>query len=205
MNIAGKYLNGLKADVLDFADRFRKDCEGVAALEFALIAPIMIMLFVGTLEVSAAVSVNRKVSRISSVVGDLVTQSSDLDASEISNIMDVASDIMEPYSNTVKIRITGIEIASGNATVTWSCHKSWTKANVGSAYTVPPNIKTNGTNLVAARVQTVYQPMVGWVRYNAPTPSGSSSTGISFENTSVTMDEEIFLRPRKSSTINVSC
>ncbi len=205
MTTAGKFSKGVKAGLIDFADRFRKDCEGVAALEFALIAPIMIMLFVGTLEVSAAVSVNRKVSRISSVVGDLVTQSDKLTASDISNIMDVASDIMEPYSNTVKIRITGIKIESGNATVEWSCHKSWTKANVGSAYTVPSNIKTDGTNLVAARVQTVYQPMVGWVRYTAPTSSSGSSAGISFENTSVTMDEEIFLRPRKSSTIDVTC
>lgn len=197
-----KFLEDLKVNAIDFADKFRKDCEGVAALEFALIAPIMIMLFVGTLEVSAAVSVNRKVSRISSVVGDLVTQSEELDNTKISNIMDVASDIMEPYDNTVKIRISGMNIAGGNATVAWSCHKSWTKAAVGSIYTVPATIKTDGSYLVAARVQTVYQPMVGWVRYGAP---GTGNDRISFDSTSVTMDEEIFLRPRKGATIDVTC
>lgn len=205
MSIAGKFLKELNAGISDITYRFRKDCEGVAALEFALIAPIMIMLFVGTLEVSAAVSVNRKVSRISSIVGDLVTQSQTLIGSDINNIMDVASDIMEPYSNTVQIRISGLDITGGNAVVVWSCHQSWSKATVGSHYTVPANIKTDGTYLVAARVQTLYQPMVGWVRYSAPTASSSSSTGISFDNTSVTMDEEIFLRPRIGSSVDVTC
>jgi len=205
MTIAGEFLKKLNADISDIAYRFRKDCEGVAALEFALIAPIMIMLFVGTLEVSAAVSVNRKVARISSVVGDLVTQSQTLNGTDVANIMNVASDIMEPYSNTVQIRISGLEVVGSNAVVVWSCHQNWSKATVNSNYTVPANIKTDGTYLVAARVQTLYQPMVGWVRYNEPTASSSSSTGISFDNTSVTMDEEIFLRPRIGSSVEVTC
>ena len=92
----------IKFQVTDVMSRFRRDCEGVAALEFALIAPIMIMLFVGTLEVSAAVSVNRKVSRISSVVGDLVTQSDKLTADEVDKIMAVSSDIMRPYTKCCK-------------------------------------------------------------------------------------------------------
>jgi Flp pilus assembly protein TadG len=188
----------LKFSTQNLISRFRDDCKGVAALEFALIAPIMIMLFVGTLEVSAAVSVNRKVSRISSVVGDLVTQSTELNATDITNIMAVSSDIMEPYSNTIKIRITGIDIAGGTATVSWSCNQGWSSLADGSVYTVPNAIKTDGTFLVAARVQTLYQPMVGWARY-------SESAGVSFDNTSVTMDEEIFLRPRVGSSVAVSC
>ncbi len=178
--------------------QFKKNCEGVAALEFALIAPIMIILFVGTLEVSAAVSVNRKISRISSVVGDLVTQSTDLTAADISNIMNVATDLMKPYNNVVKIRISGMQVAAGNAGVTWSCHLNWSKVANGTNYSVPANIRTDGSFLVAARVQTLYQPMVGWARYSA-------SAGISFENSSVLMDEQIFLRPRLGSNVNVNC
>ncbi len=179
---------------------FRKDCEGVAAVEFALIAPLMIMLFIGTLEVSAAVSVNRKISRISSVVGDLVTQNDELDGNAINSIMDVASDIMAPYSNTVKIRITGITVADGDATVVWSCNSHWSSVGTGEDYNVPDSIRTNGTFLVAARVQTDYQPMVGWTRY-----SGSGTGKVSFDQTEITMDEQIFLRPRVGSAVDVTC
>jgi len=198
MAAADSIFESLKFSTQNLISRFRDDCKGVAALEFALIAPIMIMLFVGTLEVSAAVSVNRKVSRISSVVGDLVTQSTELNGTDITNIMNVSSDIMEPYDNAVKIRITGIDISGGTATVTWSCNQGWSSLSNGSVYTVPNAIKTDGTFLVAARVQTTYQPMVGWARY-------SKSTGVSFDNTSVTMDEEIFLRPRIGANVTVSC
>ncbi len=198
MTTIGKITTALKYRVEDIFFRFRKDCEGVAALEFALIAPIMIMLFVGTLEVSAAVSVNRKISRISSVVGDLVTQSAELNGTDINNIMNVSSDIMNPYNNTVKIRITGVEISGGVALVAWSCNQGWSSAEVDVSYDIPENLKTDGTFLVAARVQTVYQPMVGWARY-------SESAGVSFDSTSVTMDEEIFLRPRIGSSVSVTC
>ncbi len=179
---------------------FRKDCEGVAAVEFALIAPLMIALFIGTLEVSAAVSVNRKVSRISSVVGDLVTQNDELTGNAINAIMDVAGDIMAPYSNIVKIRITGITVEDGDATVVWSCNSHWSSAGVGEDYNVPDSIRTDGTFLVAARVQTDYQPMVGWTRY-----SGSGTGAISFDQTEITMDEQIFLRPRVGSAVDVTC
>ncbi len=179
---------------------FRKDCEGVAAVEFALIAPLMIMLFIGTLEVSAAISVNRKVSRISSVVGDLVTQNDELSGSAIASIMDVSSDIMAPYSNVVKIRISGITIEDGDATVTWSCNSNWSSAEEGADYNVPDSINTDGTFLVAARVQTDYQPMVGWTRYD-----GSGTGSISFDKTEITMDEQIFLRPRVGAGVDVDC
>ena len=194
----GNLLAGMNSRFIDITSRFRKDCEGVAALEFALIAPIMIMLFVGTLEVSAAVSVNRKVSRISSVVGDLVTQSGELDGTDIANIMDVSSDIMRPYQNAVKIRITGIEIKGNKAKVVWSCHKDWSAVAEKKVYRVPKKIRINNTFLVAARVQSIYKPMVGWARY-------SETAGVSFDATSVKMDEEIFLRPRIGSGVNVSC
>ena len=198
MTGTGSVLLTLKSRTGEIMSRFRTDCEGVAALEFALIAPIMIMLFVGTLEVSAAVSVNRKVSRISSVVGDLVTQSADLSRSDITNIMDVSSDIMRPYKNVVKIRITVISIDKGKATVVKGCNQNWSSVGSGEIYTVPSKIKINGTVLVAARVQTVYQPMVGWTRHD-------KSSGVKFDNTAVTMNEEIFLRPRIGSNVKVSC
>ena len=59
-------------------ERFRTEIRGVAALEFAIIAPILILMLVGTLEISLAIAVNRKVSRISSTVADLITQSQQL-------------------------------------------------------------------------------------------------------------------------------
>ena len=118
-------------------ERFRSEIRGVAALEFAIIAPILILMFVGTLEVSLAIAVNRKVSRISSSVSDLITQSQTLTTGDVDNIMDIAAKIMLPYSNTVGIVVTGIDVTGSSATVAWSRAVVEPQNAVGAPYTVP--------------------------------------------------------------------
>lgn len=180
------------------AKRLRRSRDGVAALEFALIAPLMILMFVGTLEVSAGVSVNRKVSRISSAISDLVTQSESLTGTDVNNIMDVAADIMRPHNETVKIRISGLAINSGQARVSWSCSSSWSSLPSGTIFPAPSGILIDGTFMVVTQVEVDYTPMVGWARYSA-------TDGVSFDMTGVTMDEQMFLRPRAGNAVSVSC
>ena len=174
------------------------DPAGVSAVEFAIIAPIMILLFVGTMEVSAAASASRKASRIASAVGDLITQSDNLTGTDINNIMDIAADLMEPFDNVVKIRITGIEIAGGNSTVQWSCDRHWSAHSAGSGYTVPAAIRIDGSFLVAAEVEVDYRPMVGWAGYD-------TTSGLSIDKTrAIVLDEELFLRPRTKGIVNIT-
>ena len=54
--------------------RFRKDRRGVAAVEFALIAPAMVLLYCGLVELCQAVIAERKANHVASAIGDLVTQ-----------------------------------------------------------------------------------------------------------------------------------
>jgi len=173
-------------------ERFRKEAQGVAAVEFAIIAPLMILLFFATLEVSTAVAVNRKISRVSSTVGDLVTQSETLTNSDIADIMRSASYVMKPYDHTVGIVITGIEIESGAATVVWSKSQNATAATIGATYAVPIKIKNDGTFLVSAKVSTSHSPMVAFTKMGA-------NRQLTFDTTAIEMEEEIFLRPRISS------
>ena len=190
-----RMVRDMPARFLLAVDRFRDEARGVAAVEFAFIAPIMLLLFVGTIELSAGVSVNRKLSRLSSTVSDLVTQSQSLTANDIQAIMEVSSKVMHPYTDQVKIVITGMEITSGQARVTWSCAKNDTKFAKGSIYSgVPTKIKTDGSYLVAAVVKTTYTPSFGWAQY-------SEANGISFDRTAINMEEEIFLRPRIGSQV----
>ncbi len=177
-------------------ERFRTEIRGVAALEFAIIAPVLILMLVGTLEISLAVAVNRKVSRISSTVADLITQSQTLTSGDLDNIMDVSSKIMFPYANAVEIVITGIEVNGTAATVDWSCAEGGAANTPGAAYTVPSTILDDGVNLVSAKVSTSHTPMVGWISYD--------HGYLSFDHTAMDMEEELFLRPRIGSSVTVS-
>ncbi len=183
-------------------ERFRSEAKGVAALEFAIIAPLLIMLFFATLEVSTLVSVNRKVSRVSSTVGDLITQSQTLTANDVQDIMRSATYVMEPYDHTVKIVISGIEIESGAAKVIWSCSQNTSALPVGSIYTVPTKIKKDGTFLVASNVNVTHTPMIAF--YNVK-ENAHGVSDLETDTSAVNMEEEIFLRPRVGSSISLNC
>ncbi len=175
---------------------FARERRGVAAVEFAFVAPIMIVLFIGTLELSNSISTSRKLSRLSSTLADLITQGQRLTTSDVDAIMDVSSKIMYPYEDQVKMVITGIQISNNKATVVWSRARNASPYSAGQNYEVPSKIKTNNTFLVAAKVSTSYKPTVGWIHYEPP-------TGISFTTTPIEMNEEIFLRPRVGSDVKL--
>jgi Flp pilus assembly protein TadG len=187
-----------RARLLLTLDAFIREARGVAAVEFAFIAPIMLLLFVGTIELSAGVSVNRKLSRLSSTVSDLVTQSQTLTTTDVTNIMASSAKVMYPYTAQVSIVLTGISIDNtGTPKIAWSQAQNGTPMNVGAIYSgVPDKIKKANTFLVAAKVGTTYTPSFGWASYNA-------TQGLSFSRTPIDMTEEIFLRPRIGSQVTV--
>ncbi|MEM7289994.1 MAG: TadE/TadG family type IV pilus assembly protein, partial [Pseudomonadota bacterium] len=171
---------------------FGRDRSGVAALEFAIISPILILLFVGTIEVSLAVAVDRKVSRVSSAVADLVTQhnSQDLDQDFLQAMSNIADRIIYPYEDDMTIVLTGIEIdGSGIATVAWSwASGGGTALAVGSSYTVPSSIVVNDSYLLAAKVETDHEPAFSFISYE--------NGRFSLDDSVIELSEEMFLRPR---------
>jgi Flp pilus assembly protein TadG len=179
-------------------DRFLAEIRGVAAVEFAFIAPIMLLLFVGTMELSSGISVNRKLSRLSSTISDLVTQSQTLTANDVEAIMDVSSQVMYPYTDAVRIVLSGIEIENGVARVIWSKSRpGGYQLSTGTIYTIPGQINRDGTFLVAAKVSTEYSPSFGWAQYN-------EEQGVFFHSTPIAMEEEIFLRPRIGADVKIN-
>ncbi len=176
--------------------RFRDEAKGVAAIEFAFLAPLMLLLYVGTIEISSAVSANRKLSRASSTLGDLLTQVECVSDNTLSDMVKIIDDIMYPYENSVGISIAGILVKGTKAEVQWSRAFGSTAAANGSAYTVPSKIKTDGNFLVAVKMDMQYTPTVGWL-------SSPSAGKLEKSTAAIDMEEEIFLRPRIGSQMTV--
>lgn len=178
------------------ARRFRDEVEAVAAIEFAFLAPLMLLMYVGTIEISGAVSANRKLSRVSSTVGDLITQATCFNDATLTDIMEIADDIMYPFDESLSIQISGIQITGTNATVQWSRGYGTSAAANGTPYTVPAKIKTDGNFLVAAKIAMAYTPAFGWITFN-------HTTSISKDTAALNMEEELFLRPRIGNTVTI--
>ncbi len=104
------------------AKRFLSDKRGVAAMEFAFIAPILIALYLGSIEATSGLDVNKKLGRSTNMVADLVTQQQTINTDRLRDIMEIGTALLLPYrSDTPQITITAINIpAAGSPTVAWS-------------------------------------------------------------------------------------
>lgn len=154
------------------AQRFGKAREGVAAVEFALIVPIMITLLIGAVELSQAITVDRRVTQIGSSTGDLVARvDKNISKNEISDIMNIGSWLMEPY-NSAGTKIT-IRVITSSATDVndkkqkWYCTFNSDLATPtdcfcpNTAFTTLPNgLMGAGDSVVVAEVEYAYKPLV---------------------------------------------
>jgi len=90
--------------------KLRKDKDGIAAIEFAFIAPVMIGLYFGMSELAMGIMKDRSVSHATSVSGDLATQQATLNALDLSDVMTATLAVMNVPSS--KIGLVTIELNS---------------------------------------------------------------------------------------------
>ncbi len=129
---------------------FFHDRKGTGAIEFAIIAPILIMAYICSFELSVGFNVARKVARASSTVADIVTQQTEVNKAFLDSMKDVAGGVMTPYASKYSLKITGIRVtAAGVGVVMWSRdEKGGTPYNVASVVTVPTDLSTLNAFLV---------------------------------------------------------
>src|SRR5215217_2949563 len=97
--------------------------DGVAAVEFALILPIMLLVYVGSVEASALITMDRRVQSVAGAVGDLVARSDgSIPAATLTDYFRAAGAIMTPYPPAaLRQVVTQVNVAAnGTTTVAWS-------------------------------------------------------------------------------------
>ncbi|PWK68374.1 TadE/TadG family type IV pilus assembly protein [Aminobacter sp. AP02] len=179
------------------------DNSGIAAVEFALIAPLVFSFYFVTMEVSQAIETSKKVSRVGSMVADLITQQQRIDAAEVDAVMKIGESMLQPYSRSVgKIVVTAIEItndATPRAQVLWSRKlvDGVAKPDLvkGTATTVPAALRVAGSFLIRVESELDYKPVLTWAAENKPV------LGLAAAFDGISMGETYYLRPRMSQTI----
>lgn len=167
-----------------FLRRFFGDGDGVAAVEFAFIAPVLIVAYFGIAELCGAMLAERKAYHAASAIGDLVTQDSAPATSDINDIFTVANTIMLPYSSTsLQEYVTSIqEQSNGTYQETWTCSStSSTCQTMNSSYSDPKlaNLIQPGQSVILAEVKYTYKSPIQYILPNA-----------------LNYDEKFYLRPR---------
>lgn len=144
--------------------RLLGDRSGVSAVEFALVLPIMLTLYLGGNEFGHAFTIKRKVTHVASTVADLITQSKSVTDADIQNIFNVSSAIMTPYdTGDVTIRVAMIKIdADQNATVMWSRARNQLPLVANAPVTLPEDVNTADTYVLSTEVHFPYYPTIGY-------------------------------------------
>lgn len=171
--------------------RLVHDQRGVSAVEFALILPLMLTLYLGTVEVSDGVALDRKVMLSARSVADMVAQAATVSCSDTSDILTAATSITEPYDPTpLKVTVSELQIDPQlNVTVVWSDSKNVNPHSPGDVITtLPAGLKVANTYLIWGEVQYAYKPVIGYVL-----------TG------TFTLHEQIYMRPRQSASVTHTC
>jgi Flp pilus assembly protein TadG len=165
------------------------DRRGVAAVEFALLAPVLLMLFFGVIELTQGTMTEERAAHTASTIGDLTSQSTTIDKAEIGDIFNVGDTIMYPYPTTpLKMRISSLvaDPTTGKVTVAWSDGQGLTPLGKGASVTgLPNNVVTAGESVIMSEVQYTYTSAFGQIM---PAP--------------VVFNEKFYLRPRGSTTVN---
>lgn len=161
--------------------------DGVAAVEFALVLPFMVLLYVGGVETGEAIAIDYKTTITARAVADLATQYISINNDTMSSILGASSAIITPYpSSTMVVTVSEVSVdAVGRATITWSDSLNGTARPVGQVVTLASQIDTPNTSLIWGEVTYSYTPQIGQVL-----------TG------TFTIYENIFLYPRLSSSVS---
>lgn len=167
--------------------RFLGNRSGVAAVEFAILLPIMVLLYIGGLEISDGFTIKRKVTNATSALDDLVTRTKSITLAEMEAILDAAGAVIAPYSaDEMKIKITGVNIdGDSQATVCWGAQRNDTANNEGDSISLPEGVSLPDSFLVVAEVHYLFEPAIGYVI------SGTVDIGDTF-----------YLKPRLSPTVS---
>jgi Flp pilus assembly protein TadG len=148
--------------------------DGAAAVEFAMLLPILITLFFGVVETSLALLCRADISIMASTTADLISQSDVLATADINNVYNASGTILYPYydpsvagSGKPTIRLTSViwDTVGQSATVgkvAWTCTQSGSgtltpgSRTVGASVTLPQQLLTAGSSVIVSEIAYNY-------------------------------------------------
>jgi Flp pilus assembly protein TadG len=187
---------GLLLRLASTARRFGRDREGVGAIEFAIIFPVLVMLYLGAFEITIGLNVSKRTTRAAGAIADIVTQQESVTKSSLTDIAKAAPPIYSPYSSPdMLVKITAIQIdGNANPTVLWSWASSGGApyAKNSTVADVPTEMKKADSFLIRSELSIPYTLFVFAPNFM---PQGLNT---------ITISRSYFYRQRQNNSISCS-
>lgn len=165
--------------------KYFRESRGMAAVEFALVFPVMLIVLFGGFELSQVLQANRRATNVASTASDLVAQATVITNADRDDIFNAASAIMAPFgTGPLTIIVTSISNNAGTLAVDWSdaLHaqpRSTVPSTLAGLGIVPP-----GSTIIMAETGYTYTSPIG-----------------KFFTSGVSMSDVFYDRPRRSVSV----
>lgn len=171
---------------------FARSRSGVAAVEFALILPVMLLIYFGVVEFVSAFAAQRKLTLAARSIADLVGRTTAVTNQELADIAKAADAIAHPFNGTgIDVKITSVvvrEKPGGNAVEAVVC---WGYSDNGAVPAEPPGrslptpaagFNQANQSYVIATVSTTFKPAIGYaltgdIRLSVDSPAWGVRSG----------------------------
>ncbi len=159
-------------------ERFRSDARGVAAVEFALVLPVLIVIYFGTIELTRILDANRKLTLFARTLGDLSGRADNPkpSTSDMATIAGAATTILRPLNASglqIVVNAMGVESISGalygGVCSSWAQNATQRPAlqinGTNGLPATPAAYQFDGARYILAEVTMSYTPIIGSALY----------------------------------------
>lgn len=143
-----------------------KNKKGVSAIEFALLAPVFILLLFASFDAVLALNAQRKITVAANVVSDLATRDDSISCSDRDGLVTLAHTIITPFDiNASEVVFSGLRVEPDgrNAIVEWSEGSPGADLlETGRRIDLPSEISPD-TFLILSNVSVPYTTQLGFL------------------------------------------
>lgn len=174
-----------------FKNRFGRDARGAVAVEFAILAPLLIVLYLGLSEITQAMMAQRRLIHTTSLIGDMAAQNGEINQAKVDDIYAIAQAVMKPFAAAplslclMSVTSDANDANKGKGVVAWVAPKGGaTCAAKGATIAVPEGVLPRSSSVIISTASYAYTPSLKMF-----------TTGYTFKRT-------FYLRPRKTETVD---
>lgn len=171
----------MRPDLPQTLKRFWRSRRGVAAVEFALLVPMLLVAYLGATDLTQGLAIDRKLGQLSATVGDLVARETAITEPTVLAFFDTGSAIMRPFDfNNTRLLLTVVKVEGGSAEITAVAEHNWpTTLKKGDSYPLPAETMAvaNGRHVVITNAGYTFTPLFSTV-FDGSMQLAQSSTNV---------------------------
>jgi Flp pilus assembly protein TadG len=156
--------------MLNHLRKLRQDASGLAAVEFALLLPMLLALLIGCLEVTFKIWSTQKAEKLAVTLSDVIAQSTAVTSADLTKLTGAVNKIMDPFpfeDEDGKVIISSVYWEQGDDApkVNWQCEDGDYAATSkfgakGDDATLPAGFTlAEKDNIIVAEVFYEYNPI----------------------------------------------